>query len=127
MFYKNIQTFFPWKIAKSPNKNCHILTKRKIDKHSLSQDYHTPACFSCYFCLCLLSHSFYHYHSFVIACITWYLNHESPLHIYILLSFEWRQISVCLQTIVIFKWSRIHSVRKNQGIKGILRKVIGSH
>ena len=69
-------------------------------------------CLVCLLRLYLSNHSSRFHHSFVIACITWYLDNDSPVHICILSSFKWRQ--------TIVYWAR--SVRKNQG-KEVLRKV----
>ena len=64
--------------------------------------------FSCIMCLSslyFLNYSFHYYLSLVIACITWYLNDDILLHIYILLPFKWGQTIVYLYIIAIFKWS----------------------
>ena len=39
-FCKMFRHFPPWKTTRCLDKNCHLLTKRKIDKHTLTQDHH---------------------------------------------------------------------------------------
>ena len=43
-----------------------------------------------------------------------YTNDDSPIHIYIILPFKWRQTIVYLYTITVFEWSRIPSEKKSE-------------
>ena len=62
----------------------------------------------CLFGPYLMNHSSQLQHCFLIACITWYLNDDSPLHIYILL--------ICLfNKFAVFMWIMVRTVRKNEG------------
>ena len=60
------------------DKNYHLLTNRKIDKQTLTQDHQVLACFLALSVfvlvhLFLLNQPFHFYQSCVIECITWYL------------------------------------------------------
>ena len=44
-FCRMSRYFSPNKTTRTLEKNCHLLTKRKIDKHTLTQDHYTLPCF----------------------------------------------------------------------------------
>ena len=57
----------------------------------------------CLISLYLSNYSFHLYHSFVTACITWYIHDNCPLNIFILLlPLKLRQTIVYLYTIAVF-------------------------
>ena len=97
-----------------PEKQLNVKTKTAIF-WSKERDHHKLACFlvlGSLFSLYLLNHSFYFYHSFVTACITQYLRHNSSLH-------NCHLNEDKLLTITVFRWSWVYTVKGNQGKKRI--------